>query len=183
MGSRERLFLSAQIAEQAELYEDMAKTIRELVMITCEAKQPLIKEERNFLSVAFKNVVGSRRSAWRIINTVAQKQEGSIAAQATVYKEKIAEEIRGYCNDVIVGVKLKYNIYYSYLCVFKQYIIGKLLEVIEDPRNDDTKDEQYVFYVKMKGDYYRYLSEVNQGTDREGKTSVSECLKAWLVTC
>ena len=172
MGSRERLFLSAQIAEQAELYEDMAKTIRELVMITCEAKQPLIKEERNFLSVAFKNVVGSRRSAWRIINTVAQKQEGSIAAQATVYKEKIAEEIRGYCN-----------IYYSYLCVFKQYIIGKLLEVIEDPRNDDTKDEQYVFYVKMKGDYYRYLSEVNQGTDREGKTSVSECLKAWLVTC
>lgn len=102
MGSRLRLFESARIAEQAELYEDMAKTMKELVKVACEAKELLAKEERNLLSVAYKNVVGSRRSAWRAISTLEQKQEGSTVEQAKEYKEKIAEEVREYCNDVIV---------------------------------------------------------------------------------
>jgi len=102
------LVLLAEIAEKAELYEDMAKAIEKLVTIACETKQPLIKKERNFLSVAYKKVLGNRRSAWRAIDTFAQKQEGSAFEQATIYKEKIAEEIRGYCDDVIVGVKLSY---------------------------------------------------------------------------
>lgn len=60
----------------------------------------------------------------------------------------------------------------------KQSIVGKLLEVTEDPQSkSDTKDEHYVFYVKMKGDYYRYLSEVNQGSDRDGKY---DSVAVWL---
>ena len=103
MGSRKRLFESARIAEQAELYEDMVKAMKELVMAACGAKDLLAKDERNLLSVAYKNVVGTRRSAWRAINTFEQKQEGSFMEQAKVYKGKIAEEVREYCNDVIVS--------------------------------------------------------------------------------
>lgn len=103
MGSRVRLFESARIAEQAELYEDMAKTMKDLIAIACEANELLSKAERNLLSVAYKNVVGSRRSAWRVISSLEIKQEGSTVEQAKVYKEKIAEEVRGYCNDVIVS--------------------------------------------------------------------------------
>lgn len=36
----------------------------------------LTVEERNLLSVAFKNVIGSRRASWRIINSIEQKEEG-----------------------------------------------------------------------------------------------------------
>lgn len=32
-------------------------------------------EERNLLSVAYKNTVGSRRAAWRIISSVEQKDK------------------------------------------------------------------------------------------------------------
>lgn len=103
MESRLRLFESARIAEQAELYEDMVKTMKELVTASCEAKELLSKDERNLLSVAYKNLVGSRRSAWRTIDTVEQKQEGSTAEQAQVYKEKIAGEVRDICNEVIVS--------------------------------------------------------------------------------
>ena len=106
MGSRGRLFESARIAEQAELFEDMVKVMKELVMAACEAKDVLAKDERNLLSVAYKNAVGSRRSAWRAINALEQKQEGSTMEQAKVYKEKIADEVREYCNDVIVSANV-----------------------------------------------------------------------------
>ena len=107
MGSRVRLIESARIAEQAEMFEDMAKTMKELVTSACETKELLTKDERNLLSVAYKNVVGSRRTAWRAINALEQKQEGSVLEQAKVYKERIAEEVREYCNEVFVSVVVK----------------------------------------------------------------------------
>ncbi|CAO2604931.1 14-3-3 protein theta [Lemmus lemmus] len=58
----------------------------------------LSNEERNLLSVAYKNVVGGRRSAWRVISSIEQSK---------------------------------------------------------------------VFYLKMKGDYFRYLAEVACGDDRK----------------
>ena len=44
----------------------------------------LSNEERNLLSVAFKNVVGARRSSWRVISSIEQKTEGAEKKQAMV---------------------------------------------------------------------------------------------------
>lgn len=56
--SREELANKAKLAEQAERYDDMADAMKKLV----ENYKPLTNEERNLLSVAYKNVVGARRS-------------------------------------------------------------------------------------------------------------------------
>ena len=38
-------------------------------------KQSLKEEERNLLSVAYKNTVGSKRTQWRITETLEKKEE------------------------------------------------------------------------------------------------------------
>ena len=56
--------------------------------------QELTVEERNLLSVAFKNVIGARRASWRIISSMEQKEEAKGASQSTL------ELLRGYRVEV-----------------------------------------------------------------------------------
>ena len=64
----------------------------------------LTNEERNLLSVAYKNVVGARRSSWRVISSIEQKIEGNEKKQkiAKEYREKVEKELRDVCHDVLV---------------------------------------------------------------------------------
>ena len=68
----------------------------------------LSNEERNLLSVAYKNVVGTRRSSWRVISSIEQKSgEESKKDLAKAYREKIEEELRKICNEVLVRLLLR----------------------------------------------------------------------------
>lgn len=70
----------------------------------------LTNEERNLLSVAYKNVVGARRSSWRVISSIEQKTEGQEKKQAMArdYRQKIENELREICNDVLVRLCLNH---------------------------------------------------------------------------
>ncbi|XP_007904678.1 14-3-3 protein theta [Callorhinchus milii] len=130
----------AKLAEQAERYEDMATYMKE---VTQEGHE-LSNEERNLLSVAYKNVVGARRSAWRVISSIEQKNENEDKKSQLVKeeREKIEKELRDICNEV--------------LGLLDKYLIA-----------NSSSSEGKVFYLKMKGDYYRYLAEVASGEDRK----------------
>jgi len=144
MSDKEEQIQRAKLAEQAERYDDMASSMKAVT----ETGAELSNEERNLLSVAYKNVVGARRSSWRVISSIEQKTEGSERKQqmAKEYREKIEKELREICGDV--------------LSLLDKYLIPKA-----------SNAESKVFYLKMKGDYYRYLAEVATGDDR---TSVLE---------
>jgi len=129
------------LAEQAERYDDMADCMKEVT----EMGEELTNEERNLLSVAYKNVVGARRSAWRVISSIEHKTEGTCEEKqklAKEYKEKVEMELRNICNVV--------------LKLLDDYLI-----------KNATQCESKVFYLKMKGDYYRYLAEVASGDDKD----------------
>merc|ERR1712061_17133 len=126
----------AKLAEQAERYDDMAASMKAVTETGIE----LSNEERNLLSVAYKNVVGARRSSWRVISSIEQKTEGSERKQqmAKEDREKVGKELRDICQDV--------------LGLLDKFLIAKA-----------SNAESKVFYLKMKGDYFRYLAEVAVG--------------------
>ena len=63
----------AKLAEQAERYEEMVDFMKKVAEVSSE---DLSLEERNLLSVAYKNVVGARRASLRIIGSIQNKEEG-----------------------------------------------------------------------------------------------------------
>lgn len=67
--------------------------------------QELTVEERNLLSVAYKNVIGARRASWRIVSSIEQKEESKgNEAQVTMikgYREKIEAELAKICEDIL----------------------------------------------------------------------------------
>lgn len=141
--SKEELVQKAKLAEQAERYDDMAGAMKSVTQLGVE----LSNEERNLLSVAYKNVVGARRSSWRVISSIEQKSGGDNARKQTMakeYREKVEKELKEICQDV--------------LDLLGQFLIEKA-----------SNTESQVFYLKMMGDYYRYLAEVDSSKESKDK--------------
>lgn len=94
----------AKLSEQAERYDDMAAAMKALTKEKSEQEEKeLTNEERNLLSVAYKNVVGARRSSWRVMSSIEQKAEDSHKkTMAKEYREKIENELEKICKEVLV---------------------------------------------------------------------------------
>lgn len=152
--SRENSVYLAKLAEQAERYEEMVENMKK---VAC-SNDKLSVEERNLLSVAYKNIIGARRASWRIISSIEQKEEsrGNTRQAALIkeYRKKIEDELSDICHDV--------------LSVLEKHLIPAA-----------TTGESKVFYYKMKGDYYRYLAEFTVGeVCKEAADSSLEAYKA-----
>ena len=134
MGDKEDLVVRAIIAERAERYEDMARCMKSII----EKGGDVSDDERNLFAVAYKNMVAERRNAWRIISAIENSYIESDFRKTIItdYLNEIASEQRAICKDAL-------------------YLLDNFL--IPSSPNFDPK----VFSLKMKGDYYRYLAEVN----------------------
>merc|ERR1711879_1014425 len=101
-------------------------------------------------SVAYKNAVGSRRAAWRIITSVEQKEKtkgnDEQAKYAKEYCTKVEGELQKICDAILE--------------LLNNNLIAKA-----------SSGESKVFYQKMKADYYRYIAEFTEG---EAKTAAAE---------
>jgi len=150
--SREDAIYMARLAEQAERYDEMSDAMKKVAQLNEE----LTVEERNLLSVAYKNVVGSRRASLRIISSIEQKEESrgkeDHLVKAREYRRKVERELTSICNDI--------------LDVLDKHLISK-----------STAAESKVFYFKMKGDYHRYLAESTSGESRQA--SAERALEAY----
>ncbi|KAK3421844.1 14-3-3-like protein GF14 iota [Eucalyptus grandis] len=142
----------AKLAEQAERYDEMVECMKKVAKLDLD----LTVEERNLLSVGYKNVIGARRASWRIMSSIEQKEE-SKGNEHNVklvrdYRQKVEEELSKICSDI--------------LSIIDKHLIPS-----------SNAGEATVFYYKMKGDYYRYLAEFK--IDQERKEAAEQSLKGY----
>merc|ERR1719412_3484345 len=101
----------------------------------------LTVDERNLLSVAYKNVIGARRASWRTLNAESQDEKNSSIIMK--YKEQVETELSAICNDVLT--LLKDNL-------IKEDVSKKVHEWSEEKVGEKPKGgEAQVFYLKMIG--------------------------------
>uniref|UniRef100_A0A5B6Z2B9 Putative 14-3-3-like protein D isoform X2 n=2 Tax=Davidia involucrata TaxID=16924 RepID=A0A5B6Z2B9_DAVIN len=149
---RENFVYVAKLSEQAERYDEMVDSMKKVAKLDVE----LTVEERNLLSVGYKNVVGARRASWRILSSIEQKEEAKgneqNAKRIKEYRQKVESELSSICSDI--------------MSVIDEHLIPS-----------SSAGESTVFFYKMKGDYYRYLAEFKAGNER--KEAADQSLKAY----
>jgi len=141
---RDSLVYMAKLSEQAERFDEMVEHMKAVA----QQPQELSVEERNLLSVAYKNVIGSRRASWRVLSSIESKGEQEKVSLITDYKNKIERELVDICADIL-----------------------KIISEELIPRS--SSEEGKVFYFKMQGDYHRYLAEFQSGEDRKASSAAA----------
>jgi 14-3-3 protein epsilon len=149
---REDAVYMAKLAEQAERYDEMVAAMKRVAILD----QELTVEERNLVSVAYKNVIGARRASWRIISSIEQKEDSkgnaTHVARIKEYRAKVENELKDICEDIL------------------NVLDGHLIPTA-------GTGESKVFYHKMKGDYLRYLAEFQ--TNERRKNAAEKSLVAY----
>lgn len=148
----------ARLAEQAERYDEMVDAMKAIAKVGVGLSQ----DERNLLSVAYKNVIGTRRASWRIVSSLevkeSEKEDAGDDTQLTLtknYRKQIEKELQGICTDI--------------LGLLDDHLIPSCnpSDNEESGQAGNEGNESYVFYQKMKGDYLRYLAEFSTGNERK----------------
>ncbi|EAR91386.2 14-3-3 family epsilon domain protein (macronuclear) [Tetrahymena thermophila SB210] len=143
---REEYIYMAKLSEQTERFDEMVEYTKKLVGLSRELKD----EERNLLSIAYKNYVSQRRTAWRAITAYETKEKnkntlGKYAETIRYYKKNIEEEMEKSCNEII--------------------------QILDETLIKNSNQDAKIFYLKMRGDYYRYLCEFSSPDQLETYTS------------
>jgi 14-3-3 protein epsilon len=146
----QKLVYEAKLSEQAERYDEMVECMRNVA--TSEGNE-LSVEERNLLSVAYKNVIGSRRASWRVLSSIEQREEQKASDSPRLhlikkFRVQVEKELSKICHDVV-----------------------EILEKNLIP--NASLAEAKVFFYKMKGDYYRYLAEFLTADERKNASENS----------
>ena len=135
----EKKIYLAMLSEQCERYTDMIRYLEELITIK---KEELNFDERNLLSIAYKNYISEIRNAIRVIMAYENKEstrgDSPYLPFIIEYKDKIRQELEKECLNICFKIE--------------KLIMPKL-----------TSKETKVFFGKMKGDYYRYIAENTEG--------------------
>jgi len=102
MSLEENIFM-ARVAEQAERFDDMVDFLQQVVKVKSE---DFTTEERNLLSVGFKNQIGSKRTAIRTISAIEQNPKyQKFNTGLSSYKKKIEGELYDQCVNIVKIVK------------------------------------------------------------------------------
>merc|ERR1711998_773048 len=89
--ARKMALAGAKMAEQAERYDEMVASMKEIIDLGLVADE-LTQEERNLISVGYKNLMAHRRTSWRTVDQhTAKAQSDAKGNDDRPYLDRIAE--------------------------------------------------------------------------------------------
>jgi 14-3-3 protein epsilon len=135
---REELVTLCRLAEASGRWHDMVELTTELVLLSSRDKESLSVEERNLVAVAFKGLAAGPRHALAALAT----------ARARATRRGEDEHVR--CASTYAGAV---RVELSNIC---RALRGLLSDVLMAQAHSS---ESAVFYLKLEGDYARYLAE------------------------
>lgn len=148
----------AKLAEEAERYDDMVSYVTNFAK---ELGAKMDVEQRNLLSVAYKNVVGAKRASWRVLSSMESSQSTGAEQVKLVqeYKQKVEKELVDTCNELL------------------KLLDDHVLQKPQDPNSlDKDGKEALVFFYKMSGDYHRYIAEIKKGSERSAAAEKADAM-------
>lgn len=146
---RAECLLLADVASEAERYQDVVMYIK-IIIDSYGAR--LTIDERNLLSMAYKNITNNFRSSWRSIDNIEKVQELRMNKSDQSTAERHLSLIQGERKRIEQGL--------IDTCKAIVALIDKQLHP------SAQSGEELVFYLKMKGDYCRYMAEFAHERDR-----------------
>jgi 14-3-3 protein epsilon len=159
-----------KLAEYIERFEDTVTFINQIF----KEKKELTSQERALLSTGYKNTISKLRKTWRTVsikeeehskrnvrligrhlieNEIGGEQEMKQMAAVKFYREMIEEKIEKKCLEILSLLNQLINpTIYSSNSLEWMLIKSTTLEI-------------QVFYLKLRGDYFRYLCEFSSNEE------------------
>ena len=155
---RKSLYL-ATILENAEKHEEAMKYMEEIAK---SKKNDLSIEEINLLTIAYNNHLTKKLNQIKILNRVISKDETSNSKYIkldTNLRDIIQRDVNEICNKMI-------NLCDNYLL------------------NKSEKDETKILYLKLRGEYYKYLSDIleNEQQKDANKNAINSYNEAYELS-
>ena len=139
---RDDYLYMVQILDQTDRRQDMVDLMKKVIDLNPE----LNADERNWLSVAYKNIITIRRNGLRVLLAILEHDDNpdnkNRIEQLEMFKSTLIEELDKYCYELI------------------DLVDTKLLPAAQNA-------EAQLFYEKLKADYYRYISEAKDGEKKD----------------
>lgn len=151
--TRDEYIYLSKIYERAERYPDMVSAINKFI----EINPKLSKEEKKIVSAGYKNILLEKRASWNLLNNMEKRESKKKPEQIPYIKEikKIIEkELKEQFEEVLK-------------------IIDKFL--LPNAEDADSK----VFYMRLKGDHYRYLAEISKNKEKEFNKAIGDAEKIY----
>lgn len=149
--TREEYIYLSKLYERAERFPDMVETINKFIKINPE----LSKDEKNILSAGYKNILSDKRASWRLLNFMEKKESKKKPTQVPHIKE-IKSHIEKEIKEQIESAHKMIN----------EFLL---------PNAKDS--ESKVFYLRLKADHFRYLSEITK--EKEYNKAIENAEKAY----
>jgi len=130
-----------------ERWQDGADCMARLVNLAEEkgAEKEITKDERDMLSACYKQVIGKLRESLRTLKPYVEKEGTPHKDDVRIYIAHVEKELTDKALGLINLVRNK---------IFK-CPISELAKSI-----DKDNAETNIFYLKLCGDYYRYIAEL-----------------------